>query len=58
MCEEAGILLIGYVRGTRFTIYTCPERVACEERIELPISGFSIKGDTGVVLADVASTSH
>lgn len=57
MCEEAGILLIGYVRGTRFTIYTCPERVVCEERIELPISGFSIKGDTGVVLADGASTS-
>jgi FdhD protein len=25
MCEEAGIVLIGYVRGVRFTIYTCPE---------------------------------
>ena len=57
MCEEEGILLIGYVRGTRFTIYTCPERVVCEERIELPISGLRIKGDTGVVLADGASTS-
>lgn len=57
MCEEAGIVLIGYVRGGRFTIYTCPERIACEERVDFPISRLSIKGDTGVDLADGASTS-
>ncbi|MBE0605573.1 MAG: formate dehydrogenase accessory sulfurtransferase FdhD, partial [Deltaproteobacteria bacterium] len=57
MCEEAGILLIGYVRGTRFTIYTCPERVVCEERIELTVSCLGIKGEADVVLTDGASTS-
>jgi len=57
MCEESGIVLIGYVRGGRFTVYTCPERVACEERIELPVSGRHIHGNTGVVLADGAPTS-
>lgn len=57
MCEEAGIVLIGYVRGGRFTIYTCPERIACEERMELPVSDRRIKRITGVVLTDGASTS-
>jgi len=58
MCEEAGIVLIGYVRGGRFTIYTCPERIACEERMELPVSDRRInKGISGVVLNDGASTS-
>ena len=57
MCEEAGIILIGYVRGGRFTIYTCPERIACEERMELPVSDWHSKRNTGVVLADGASTS-
>jgi FdhD protein len=57
MCEEAGIVLIGYVRGVRFTIYTCPERIACEERTELPVSDRRIKRITGVVLTDGASTS-
>ncbi len=27
MCEEAGIVLIGYARGGRFTVYTCAERI-------------------------------
>lgn len=57
MCEEAGIVLIGYVRGGRFTIYTCPERIACEERMELPVSDRRIKRITGVVLTDGASAS-
>jgi len=57
MCEEAGIVLIGYVRGGRFTIYTCPEKVVCQDGIELPVSGPGIRKDTGVVLSDGASTS-
>ena len=57
MCEEAGIVLIGYVRGGRFTIYTCPERIACEERMELPVSDRRIKRNFSVVLTDGASTS-
>ena len=57
MCEESGIVLIGYVRGGHFTIYTCPERIACEERMELPISGRFGNRNAGVVLADGASTS-
>src|SRR5659263_64658 len=57
MCEEAGIVLIGYVRGGRFTIYTCPERIACEERMELPVSDRRIQRITGVVLTDGAAIS-
>jgi FdhD protein len=56
MCEESGIVLIGYVRGGRFTIYTCPERIACEERMELPVSGRLGNRNAGVVLTDGAST--
>ncbi len=26
LCRDAGIVLVGYVRGGRFTIYTCPDR--------------------------------
>jgi FdhD protein len=33
MCEEAGIVLVGYARGGRFTIYSCTERM------ELPAPG-------------------
>jgi FdhD protein len=55
MCEESGIVLIGYVRGGRFTIYTCPERIACEERMELPVSGRLVNRNTGVVLTDGAT---
>lgn len=57
MCEESGIVLIGYVRGPRFTIYTRAERVVCEEGIEPTVSCLSIRGDTDVVLTDGASTS-
>lgn len=57
MCEESGIVLIGYVRGGHFTIYTCPERIAREGRMDLPVSGRFGNRDTGVVLTDGASTS-
>jgi FdhD protein len=57
MCEESGIVLIGYVRGGRFTVYTCPERISCEERTELPVSGRLCDRDTGVVLTDGAQAS-
>ena len=57
MCEEEGIVLIGYVRGSRFTIYTSPERIACEERMELPVSGRLVNRNAGVVLADGAPAS-
>jgi FdhD protein len=52
MCEESGIVLIGYVRGGRFTIYTCPERISCEERMGLPVSGRSIDGIAAIGLAN------
>lgn len=39
MCAEAGILLVGYVRGGRFTAYTFPERIACPEKQRYPSSG-------------------
>jgi FdhD protein len=52
MCEEAGIILIGYVRGGRFTIYTCPERISCEERMGLPVSGRSVDGIAAIGLAN------
>lgn len=54
MCEESGIVLIGYVRGGRFTIYTCPERIACEERMEFPVPGRFSDRNTGVVPTDGA----
>lgn len=57
MCEEAGIVLVGYVRGGRFTIYTCPERIACEERMDVPVSDRRIHRMTGAVLTDGASPS-
>lgn len=39
MCEEAGIVLVGYVRGARFTVYTFPERIACPEVPGVPSIG-------------------
>ncbi len=48
LCNDAGITLIGYVRGGRFLVYSHPERVA----IPLP----RIKGVTGVILAGGRST--
>lgn len=39
ICEDAGISLIGYVRGDRFTVYTFPERLICPEKASLASSG-------------------
>ncbi len=58
LCEEAGIVLVGYVRGGRFTVYTCPERIACEERVELPSPTVATRGSLEVVLSGGASTSQ
>lgn len=51
MCEEAGIVLIGYVRGGRFTIYAGPERIACPERAEPPASGPRLRRVPELILA-------
>lgn len=45
MCEEAGIVLVGYARGGRFTIYSCPERM------ELPASGRRLEEVPEAVMA-------
>lgn len=49
ICQEAGIALIGYVRGDRFTVYAHPERIS------QPGHGL-IEGVTGVILAGGASS--
>ncbi len=54
LCRDAGIVLVGYVRAGTFTVYTCPERIACEETMGLPVSCLGIKKDTEAVLGDVA----
>lgn len=45
LSEEAGITLLGYVRGDSFEIYTHPQRLLLE--VQAP----KIKGITGVILA-------
>ncbi len=45
ICREAGILLLGYVRGRKFTVYNGAEK------IDLSVSDSKIKGVTGVILA-------
>ncbi len=49
LCDQAGICLIGYVRGGSFTVYSHPE--AIEEYSEQP----KIDGVTGIILAGGAS---
>ncbi len=49
MAEAMGITLIGYVRGSRFTIYAHPEHVS------VPSGERRIRGITGVILAGGAS---
>lgn len=56
MCGEAGIVLIGYARGGRFTVYTCPERIVCPETIEIPETDRRTTGTTGALLARGAPT--
>lgn len=50
LCDQAGICLIGYVRGGAFTVYSHPE--ALEEYSEQP----KIDGVTGVILAGGSSS--
>lgn len=50
LCDQAGICLIGYVRGGSFTVYSHPE--AIEEFSEQP----KIEGVTGVILAGGSSS--
>ncbi len=50
LCEQAGICLIGYVRGGSFTLYSHPE--AIEEYSE----NTKIEGVTGFILAGGASS--
>ena len=49
LCDQAGICLIGYLRGGSFTVYSHPEVIE-----ELPESE-KIEGITGVILAGGAS---
>lgn len=53
MCDEAGIVLIGYVRGGKFTVYAHHERIALPtEAPRLPVFAKGrIPGVTGVILA-------
>ena len=49
LCDQAGICLIGYVRGGAFTVYSHPEM------IEEYADSAKIEGVTGVILAGGAS---
>ncbi len=52
LCQGAGITLIGYVRGGRFTVYSHPERLQiAEETLARPAVAGRIPGVTGVILA-------
>jgi FdhD protein len=45
LCAEAGIVLVGYLRGQHYEVYTHAERLA------LPMTNERIAGITGVILA-------
>lgn len=45
LCQQAGIVLVGYLRGGRFEIFTYPERLQSVTRKQ------RISGVTGVILA-------
>lgn len=45
LCEQAGITLVGYVRGTNLEIYSHPQQ------LRVPNSADRISGVTGVILA-------
>jgi len=51
MCEQAGITLIGYVRGGKFTMYSHPEAVSAGAGRHASSHGRTIPGVTGVILA-------
>lgn len=50
MCGEAGIVLLGYVRVGRFTVYTFPGRIACLERTDRPGTDQCTTGMTGALM--------
>lgn len=50
ICEDAGIVLLGYVRGRRFNVYAHPERLS------IPAACETIADVTGVILAGGPST--
>ncbi len=50
ICEDAGIALLGYVRGRRFNVYARPERLS------VPAACDPIADVTGVILAGGSST--
>ena len=50
ICEDAGIVLLGYVRGRRFNVYAHPERLC------VPAACERIADVTGVILAGGSST--
>lgn len=51
MCGEAGIVLVGYVRVGRFTVYTCPEGIVCPERTAVPSADRRTTGIAGALLS-------
>ena len=51
MCEQAGITLIGYVRGGKFTVYSHPEAIDAGVGRHAAPHGRTIPGVTGVILA-------
>jgi FdhD protein len=65
-CADAGVALIGYVRGGKFTVYTGHERLRIDEEkagertLELPqrsaLPSGKLPGITGVILAGGQST--
>ncbi len=50
ICDDAGIALLGYVRGRRFNVYAHPERLS------VPAACEPIADVTGVILAGGSST--
>src|SRR5450759_2906316 len=50
LCDQAGICLIGYVRGGSFTVYSHPEAIEeCSERAKIEgVTGFILAGGSSI----------